>query len=158
MVDNQSSSSDTDAAVQDQLLNELSEHSASERGEAASLWAKFTAEELMENCQYTVAPKVINTSLWDISAPADADEAYTTTWVAETVHYYHVGVAWDETLYFDYQWDFEGWTRELFEKVERNTLRCLKTVLRHRGVYTGNNRARVADSLFNLLGGENPPE
>jgi hypothetical protein len=67
-------------------------------------------------------------------------------------------MAWDETLYFDYQWDFEGWTRELFQKVERNTLRSLKTVLRHRGVYTGNLRARVVDSLFNLRGGENPPE
>jgi hypothetical protein len=50
MADNESSSSDTDAAVQDQLLNDPSEH-------------KFTAEELMEDCPYTVALKVIDTSL-----------------------------------------------------------------------------------------------
>ncbi|KAF2025957.1 hypothetical protein EK21DRAFT_103537 [Setomelanomma holmii] len=46
----------------------------------------------------------------------------------------------------------------LWGKVERNTLKSLKTVMRHRGVYTGNIRARVADSMFNLLGGENSPE
>jgi hypothetical protein len=158
MVDNQSNLDSTDAAVQDQLLNDPSEHSRSERGVAASLWAKFTAEHLMRNCPYTVALDVINTSLWDVPVPEDADATHATTWVAKTVHDYHVGMAWDENLYFDYQWDFEGWTRELFQKVERNTLKSLKTVLRHRGVYTGKIRARVADSLFNLLGGENPPE
>jgi hypothetical protein len=157
MADNQSSLSDTNAA-QDQPTSDLSERSRSESGEAASLWTKFTAEQLMEDCPYTVAFKFINTSLWDVPATEDADIIHATTWVAKTVHDYHVGMAWDETLYFDYQWDFEGWTRELFQKVERNTLRSLKTVLRHRGVYTGNIRARVADSLFKLLGGENPPE
>jgi hypothetical protein len=79
MADNQSSPSDTDAAVQDQLLNEPSEHSTSEQGEATSLWAKFTAEELMEDCPYTVALKVINTALWDIPAPADTDKTHATT-------------------------------------------------------------------------------
>jgi hypothetical protein len=63
MADNESSSSDTDAAVQDQLLNDPSERSLSERAEAVSIWAKFTAEELMEDCPYTVALKVIDTSL-----------------------------------------------------------------------------------------------
>ncbi|KAI1521713.1 repeatdomain containing protein, partial [Pyrenophora tritici-repentis] len=158
MADSESNSSNIDVAVQEQLLNAPSERNISKRLEAASLWAKFTAEHLMRHCPYTVAFDCINTSLWGIPAPEDADETHATTWVAKTVHDYHVGMAWDETLYFDYQWDFEGWTRELFQKVERNTLRSLKTVLRYRGVYTGNLRARVVDSLFDLLGGENPPE
>ena len=158
MAGSQSNSGDTDADVQEQLLNAPSERSTSKRSEAASPWAKFTAEHLMRHCPYTVAFDCIDTSLWGIPAPEDADETHATTWVAKTVHDYHVGMAWDETLYFDYQWDFEGWTRELFRKVERNTLRSLKTVLRYRGVYTGNLRARVVDSLFDLLGGENPPE
>ena len=112
----------------------------------------------MEDCPYTVALQVIDTSLWNVPTPEDADETHATTWVAKAVHDYHGGMDWDERLYFNYQWDCEGWTRELFYKVERTTLRALKTVLRHRGVYTGKFRARVADSLFNLLGGENAPE
>ncbi|KAF7455130.1 hypothetical protein A1F99_023880 [Pyrenophora tritici-repentis] len=67
-------------------------------------------------------------------------------------------MAWDDDLFIDYKWDFEGWTKELFSKVERGTLRSLKSVLRHRGVYTGNNHARVADSLYNILGIENTLE
>ncbi|CAA9966690.1 hypothetical protein PTMSG1_10049 [Pyrenophora teres f. maculata] len=79
MADNQSSPSDTDAAVQEQLLNAPSERSTSERVEATSLWAKFTAEQLMEDCPYAVALGVINTALWGVPAPADANEAHVTT-------------------------------------------------------------------------------
>ncbi|KAI1675580.1 hypothetical protein L13192_02327 [Pyrenophora tritici-repentis] len=158
MAGSQSNSGDTDADVQEQLLNAPSERNISKRLEAASLWAKFTAEHLMRHCPYTVTFDYINPSLWGVPAPEDADETHATTWVAKAIHDYHVGMEWDERLYFDYQWDFEGWTRELFQKVERTTLRSLKTVLRYRGVYTGKFRARVADSLFNLLGGENAPE
>ncbi|KAF1828151.1 hypothetical protein BDW02DRAFT_618441 [Decorospora gaudefroyi] len=132
MADNKSSPSDGGDAVQDQLLNEPVEQSTSKRAEAVSPAAKFTAKHLMRRCPYTVAFDYIDTSLWGIPTPEDADETHATTWVAKTVHDYH--------------------------KVERSTLKSLKTVLRRHGVYTGNNRARVADSLFNLLGGENPPE
>lgn len=65
-------------------------------------------------------------------------------------------MAWDDNLFADYQWDFEGWTKDMVLKVERNTLRSLKTVLRNRGVYTGNNQARIADSLCSILGIEDP--
>ncbi|KAG9388974.1 hypothetical protein A1F94_001867 [Pyrenophora tritici-repentis] len=123
MAGSQSNSGDTDADVQEQLLNYPSERNTSKRAETISPGAKFTAEHLMRHCPYTVTFDYINPSLW-------------------AIHDYHVGMEWDERLYFDYQWDFEGWTRELFQK----------------GVYTGKFRARVADSLFNLLGGENAPE
>ncbi|KAF7567022.1 DUF1421 multi-domain protein [Pyrenophora tritici-repentis] len=158
MAGSQSNSGDTDADVQEQLLNYPSERNTSKRAETISPGAKFTAEHLMRHCPYTVTFDYINPSLWGVPAPEDADETHATTWVAKAIHDYHVGMEWDERLYFDYQWDFEGWTRELFQKVERTTLRSLKTVLRYRGVYTGKFRARVADSLFNLLGGENAPE
>jgi hypothetical protein len=46
----------------------------------------------------------------------------------------------------------------MFLKVERYTLKSLKTMLQYRGVYTGNNCVRVVDSLFNLLGRENALE
>jgi hypothetical protein len=46
----------------------------------------------------------------------------------------------------------------MFLKVDRNTLKSLKTVLRHRGIYTGNNRARVVDSMYKTLAMENSPE
>ncbi|KAI1684611.1 hypothetical protein KJE20_04895 [Pyrenophora tritici-repentis] len=158
MAGSQSNSGDTDADVQEQLLNYPSERNTSKRAETISPGAKFTAEHLMRHCPYTVTFDYTNPSLWGVPAPEDADETHATTWVAKAIHDYHVGMEWDERLYFDYQWDFEGWTRELFQKVERTTLRSLKTVLRYRGVYTGKFRARVADSLFNLLGGENAPE
>ncbi|KAF2023535.1 hypothetical protein EK21DRAFT_105246 [Setomelanomma holmii] len=135
MPDNESNSSSIDVAVQDQMLNDPSERSTSKCAKAVSPWAKYTAEELMEDCPHKVALMVINPSLWGVPAPEDADEIHATTWVAKTIHDYH-----------------------LFQKVERNTLKSLKTVMRHRGVYTGNIRARVADSMFNLLGGENSPE
>jgi hypothetical protein len=63
MADNQSNSSDIDIDVQEQLLNAPSERSTSEHTEAVSPWAKYTAEELMEDCLYKVALKFINTSL-----------------------------------------------------------------------------------------------
>jgi len=63
MADNESNSSNIDVAAQEQLLNDSSEHTRSERAEAVSPWAKYTAEELMEDCPYKVALKVINTSL-----------------------------------------------------------------------------------------------
>ncbi|KAI1518006.1 hypothetical protein KJE20_02349 [Pyrenophora tritici-repentis] len=69
MADNQSEISSADSAeAQNQLQNEQSEHLSD------SPWAKFTAEQLMENCPYTVALKVINTALWGVPAPADANE------------------------------------------------------------------------------------
>ncbi|KAG9384787.1 hypothetical protein A1F94_004334 [Pyrenophora tritici-repentis] len=113
MAGSQSNSGDTDADVQEQLLNYPSERNTSKRAETISPGAKFTAEHLMRHCPYTVTFDYINPSLW-------------------AIHDYHVGMEWDERLYFDYQWDFEGWTRELFQKVERTTLRSLKTVLRYR--------------------------
>ena len=98
MADNESSSSDSDDAVQKQLLNEPAEQSTGERAEAVSPAAKFTAEHLMRRCPYTVAFNYINTSLWGIPTPEDADEIHATTWVAKTVHDYYVGMAWDDSL------------------------------------------------------------
>jgi hypothetical protein len=64
MADEQNNTGSTGAAdTQDQSSEDTSEHSTSEHGEATSPWAKFTAEELMENCPYTVGLKVIDTSL-----------------------------------------------------------------------------------------------
>ncbi|KAI1513264.1 hypothetical protein Ptr86124_008284 [Pyrenophora tritici-repentis] len=114
MAGSQSNSGDTDADVQEQLLNYPSERNTSKRAETISPGAKFTAEHLMRHCPYTVTFDYINPSLWGVPAPEDADETHATTWVAKAIHDYHVGMEWDERLYFDYQWDFEGWTRELF--------------------------------------------
>ncbi|KAF1360712.1 hypothetical protein EJ07DRAFT_85816, partial [Lizonia empirigonia] len=112
----------------------------------------------MRDCPYGVALDTINTSLWGIPALPDSSEIHATTWVAKTIHDYDIGMVWDDNLFDDYLGDFEGWTKELFLRVERVTLKSLKTILRHRGVYTGNNRARIADSLYNLLCMENTPE
>jgi hypothetical protein len=46
----------------------------------------------------------------------------------------------------------------MFLKVERYTLKSLKTVLQHRGVYTGNNRAKIVDSLYSIVGIEDALE
>ena len=110
----------------------------------------------MEDCPYSVALKVIDTSLWDIPATVDSSAEHATTWVAKAIHDYNVSMAWDDDLFADYKWDFEDWTKEMFGKVERTTLRSLKSILRHRGVYTGNNHARLADSLYSLLGKDEP--
>ncbi|CAE7221385.1 hypothetical protein PTTW11_11413 [Pyrenophora teres f. teres] len=134
MADSESNSSNIDVAVQEQLLNEPSEHSTSEREIAPSLWAKFTAKYLMGDCPYTVALDVINTSLWDVPVTEDANEAHATTWVAKMIHDYNLAM------------------------VDRNTLKSLKTVLRYRGIYTGNNRARVADSLYKTLAMDDIPK
>ncbi|KAF1937068.1 hypothetical protein EJ02DRAFT_331450, partial [Clathrospora elynae] len=161
MADNESSSSSSAANAadaQDQLLENQSEHDLSEQEQAVSLYAKYTAEQLMEDCLYVVALKTIDTSLWGVPATADASEAHATTWVAKTIHDYHLAMVWDDHLFDDYLGDFEGWTKEMFLKVERGTLKSLKTVLRHRGVYTGSNRARIADSLYNMIATENALE
>jgi hypothetical protein len=92
MADNESSSSDGDDAVQDQLLNEPSEHDTSERGKATSRWAKFTAKYLMRDCPYTVALDSIDTSLWDVPVPEDANETHATTWVTKIVHDYYTAM------------------------------------------------------------------
>ncbi|KAF1941074.1 hypothetical protein EJ02DRAFT_493290 [Clathrospora elynae] len=155
MADNQSSSSSSaaDAAdAQEQLLGDTLEHGSSEHGEAASPWARYTAKHLMGNCPYAVALERIDTSLWGIPAPADASKAHATTWVAKTIHDYHLAMVWDNHLFDDYLGDFEGWTKEMFLKVERGRLKSLKTVLWHRGVYTGNNCARIANSLYSCEG------
>jgi hypothetical protein len=67
-------------------------------------------------------------------------------------------MAWDDDLFAYYLEDFEGWTKEMFSKVERITLRSLKSVLRHRGVYTGKNHAKITDSFLKILKMENLPE
>jgi hypothetical protein len=71
---------------------------------------------------------------------------------------YSGAMVWDDQLFYDFKVDFEGWTRDLFLKVKRTTLKSLKTVLRYRGIYTGNNRARVADSLYKTLAMDDIPE
>jgi hypothetical protein len=67
-------------------------------------------------------------------------------------------MVWDDWLFDDFKVDFEAWTRDLFLKVDRNTLKSLKTVLRYRGIYTSNNRAGVADSLYKTLAMDNTPK
>ncbi|KAF1936906.1 hypothetical protein EJ02DRAFT_447775 [Clathrospora elynae] len=99
----------------------------------------------MGNCPYAVALETIDTSLWGVPATKDASEAHATTWVAKTIHDYHLAMVWDNHLFDDYLGDFEGWTKELFLKVER-------------GVYTGSNRARIANSLYNMIATENALE
>ncbi|KAG9385159.1 hypothetical protein A1F94_004706 [Pyrenophora tritici-repentis] len=64
MAGSQSNSGDTDADVQEQLLNYPSERNTSKRAETISPGAKFTAEHLMRHCPYTVTFDYINPSLW----------------------------------------------------------------------------------------------
>ncbi|KAG9382321.1 hypothetical protein A1F94_006242 [Pyrenophora tritici-repentis] len=105
MAGSQSNSGDTDADVQEQLLNYPSERNTSKRAETISPGAKFTAEHLMRHCPYTVTFDYINPSLWGVPAPEDADR-----------------------------------------RTQQPGSRRLSTT------------TIVADSLFNLLGGENAPE
>ncbi|KAF1972350.1 hypothetical protein BU23DRAFT_468015, partial [Bimuria novae-zelandiae CBS 107.79] len=65
-----------------------SEHGLSKRQEAASRWAKYTAKYLMGDCLYPVALESVNTSLWDVPVPTDADEMHATTWVAKIIRDY----------------------------------------------------------------------
>ncbi|KAF1970758.1 hypothetical protein BU23DRAFT_581893 [Bimuria novae-zelandiae CBS 107.79] len=147
MADNESSSSNEDAA-----------HSTSVREVPPSIWTKFTAKHLIRDCPYIVGLDVINTSLWDIPAPADADKTHAITWVAKMVHDYYVVIICDDELFDDFKVDFEDWTRDMFLKVERSTLKALKTVLWYKGIYTGNNRARVVDFIYKTRAMDNSPE
>ncbi|KAF1969373.1 hypothetical protein BU23DRAFT_582695 [Bimuria novae-zelandiae CBS 107.79] len=60
-------------------------------------------------------------------------------WAKYTIKYligdcpYLVALESDNDLYTDYYYDFKGWIKELFYKVDRNTLKSLKMVLRYRG-------------------------
>lgn len=116
MADNESNSgnsSNIDAAAQEQLLDDRSERSTSgrstrEQAKPASCWAKFTAEYLMRHCPYKVAFDAIDTSLWDVPVPEDADEAHATTWVAKLVLDYSGAMVWDDNLFDNYIRDFEG--------------------------------------------------
>ncbi|KAG9379348.1 hypothetical protein A1F94_009704 [Pyrenophora tritici-repentis] len=131
MAGSQSNSGDTDADVQS---NYSTIHPNAIQASAQKLYPQERSLLLNTLCDtvHTQSRLTISTHLWGVPAPEDADETHATTWVAKAIHDYHVGMEWDERLYFDYQWDFEGWTRELFQKVERTTLRSLKTVLRYR--------------------------
>ena len=122
------------------------------------MWTKFTAEHLMRDCPYTVGLNVINTSLWDIPALEDADKTHATTWVAKIVHDYYVTITCDNELFDNFKIDFEDWTKDMFLRVKRNTLKALKTVLRYKGIYTGNNRARVVNSVYKTLAIDNSPK
>ncbi|KAK1916424.1 hypothetical protein P3342_004243 [Pyrenophora teres f. teres] len=91
MADSESNSSNIDVAVQEQLLNEPSEHSTSEREIAPSLWAKFTAKYLMETVR-TQSRSMSSTHLWDVPVTEDANEAHATTWVAKMIHDYNLAM------------------------------------------------------------------
>ena len=136
----------------------MADNESSSSKKATSVWAKFTAKHLMRNCPYPVALDFIDTSLWDVPALTDADETHATTWVAKMIDEYSGAMVWDDQLFDDFKVDFEGWTKDTFLKVERNTLRSLKTVLRNRGIYTGKNRATVVNSMYKTLAMDNPPE
>ncbi|KAF1964084.1 hypothetical protein BU23DRAFT_585750 [Bimuria novae-zelandiae CBS 107.79] len=114
------------------------EYGLSKRQEAASRWAKYTIKYLMGDYPYLVALESVNTSLWDVPILIDVDEMHAITWVTKIIRDYNI--------------------KELFYKVNRNTLKSLKMVLRHREVYTGNNRARLTNSLYNLSTLKNTPE
>jgi hypothetical protein len=64
---------------------------------------------------------------------------------------YNVVMVWDNNLFNNCLNDFEGWTKAMFLKVERHTLKLLKTILQHRGVYKGNNRAKIVDSIYIMV-------
>ena len=46
----------------------------------------------------------------------------------------------------------------MFLKVKQNTLKALKTVLQYKGIYTGNNCARVVNSVYKTLAIDNSPK
>ena len=71
----------------------------------------------MEDCLYTVALKVINTSLQDVPILEDANETHATTQVAKIIYNYNTVIVWDEQLFDDYKVDFEGQTKDMFLKV-----------------------------------------
>jgi hypothetical protein len=62
----------------------------------------------MRDCLYTVALDSIDTSLWDVPVPEDADETHATTWVAKMIYDYHTAMVWDDQLFDEYKVDFEG--------------------------------------------------
>jgi transposase InsO family protein len=129
-----------------------------------SRWAGRTPQELMGNCPFQVTHDLIIPTLWSIPVPTAEEEEdlgrdldiWTTTWTAKMIHDYHTGMTADDELFYEFQQDFEGWTLDFFQAIDKQTIKSLKAVLRQRGVYTGRANLNVPNALFNLLQSEEP--
>jgi hypothetical protein len=116
----------------------------------------------MGDCPFQVTYDMITPALWSKPVPTeeeDLDEeidTWTTTWTAKMIYDYHTGMTADNELFDEFQQDFEGWSLDFFQAVDKQTLRSLKAVLRQRGVYTGRTNLNVPNALFNLLQSEEP--
>ena len=112
----------------------------------------------MGDCLYTVALEVINTSLQDKPALEDADKTHATTQVAKIIYNYYVIITCNNKLFNNFKVDFKDQTKDMFLKVKQNTLKALKTVLQYKRIYTGNNCARVVNSVYKTLAIDNSPK
>ena len=102
----------------------------------------------------------IDPAIWGKADPTadNVNEIIATTYMAYTIVNYIDGGLTDGELMGIYCEDYQGWTEDMFKKVDGAYLRELKRALRYKGVATGRPNAQIIPMLLNLLELEDPPE
>jgi hypothetical protein len=102
----------------------------------------------------------IDPAIWGKADPTadNVNEIIATTYMAYTIVDYIDGGLTDGELMGIYCEDYQGWTVEMFKRVDGAYLRELKRALRYKGVATGRSNAPIIPMLVNLLELDDPPE
>ena len=122
---------------------------------------KRTAEYMMRNSRVAIPSslmEMIDTTLWFVDVTKESTTAQATTAVARAIGTLSEEGAFDYNLLEAFQEVFEGWTKEMFDKLTGDGKRILKQFLREGGVFTGRKNGGIATQLEELLTVEDLPE
>lgn len=114
-----------------------------------------TAEEMLEGT--AIHPREfrhVDMARWDddVAAPDENIDSITaTTYIANRIVNYLTSGSYDDTQFWEFREDFEGWTERMLRNANTVYTRELKRVLRHKGVWTGPNNIGAPRALASLL-------
>lgn len=105
-----------------------------------------------------LAISLVDLKLLDLPITEESDKAQLTTVVVKEICGLSSEGSTDENLLFNFQSAFEGWNKALFDRVDGDARRALKTLLRQGGVFTGRNNGPIGQQLGTLMAMETLPE
>ena len=119
--------------------------------QVATRYTNMSPEELMKGCTIPIDFMRICPQWWDVDVTPRSNEDHMTTYMGEQLKAYQPADLWDEELLGAFQWQFEGWTEDMFKKVHHTYLQEMKKLLRTRGINTGPINVDVEAQLTKLL-------
>ena len=141
---------------------EGSQHSArTSGGRETPMILKRTAEYMMRNSRVAIPSTLmamIDMTLWFVDMTKESITAHATTAIARAIGSLSEEGRFDYNLLEAFQEIFEGWNKEMFDKLTMEGKRILKQFLREGGVYTGRKNGGIAAQLAELLTVEDLPE